>query len=312
MNRPLPSPHPAHRSPLPGYAFIALAALLWGTLGPVARLALRDGVDPLELSFWRALLGGALFGVHALARRRLRVSTRDLPAILAFALLGVAIFYLAYFRAVSAGGAALAAILLYTAPAWVALASALWLHERMTARKLAALALTLCGVALVALGSDDARTGGVRVGPAALGWGLLAGVAYAAYYLFGKRYFARYEAPTVLLHALPLGALALLPAVRFAPKSAATWAVIAFIAVVPTYLAYFVFGLGLRRVEATRAATVATLEPLVAAALAYAVWGEALRPAGYLGAMLVLAGVLVVAGERVARSGAAPEVAARG
>ena len=280
-----------------GYAFIALAALLWGTLGPAARLPLRAGVEPLELSFWRALLGGVLFGAHALTRGRTRIAPRDLPAVGAFALLGVALFYLSYFRAVRAGGAALAAILLYTAPAWVALAATLWLGERMTARKLAALALTLGGVALVAMGSDGGGAS-VRIGPAALGWGLTAGLAYAAYYLFGKRYFARYEAPTVLGLALPLGALALLPAVRFVPKEGATWWTIGFIAVVPTYLAYLVYGIGLRRVEATRAATVATLEPLVAAGLAYALWGEALRPLGYAGGLLILAGVLAIATER--------------
>ncbi len=277
-----------------GYVWILLAAALWGTLGPAARLALRDGVEPLELGFWRALVGGALFAAHALARRRVRVAPRDLPAFAGFALVGVALFYVSYFRAVNAGGAALAAILLYTAPAWVALASALWLHERLTPRTAAALALTLGGVALVALGTG-APGGGVRLGGAAIAWGLVAGLAYAVYYLFGKRYFARYEAPTVLAHALPIGALALLPAVRFAPKTATTWAVLAFIAVVPTYLAYFVYGLGLRRLPATRAATVATMEPVVAAALAYLVWGEALRPLGYAGAVLVLAGVLVIA-----------------
>lgn len=285
-----------------GYAYVALAAVLWGTLGPVARLVLGDGVEPLELSFWRALLGGACFAAHAVVRGRVRVARRDAPVVGAFALVGVALFYLSYFRAVRAGGAALAAILLYTAPAWVALASALWLGERMTARKLAALALTLGGVALVALGAGGG-TGAVRVGAPAVGWGLVAGLAYAAYYLFGKRWLARYEMSTVLAWALPAGALALLPMVRFADKSAATWAAIAAIAVVPTYLAYLAYGAGLARVEATRAATIATLEPVVAAALAYAAWGETLRGRGYAGAALVLAGVLVVATDRAPRAG---------
>ena len=277
-----------------GYVWIVLAAVLWGTLGPTARLPLRDGVEPLELGFWRALLGGTLFAAHALARRRVRIARGDLPVVGAFALLGVALFYVSYFRAVRAGGAALAAILLYTAPAWVALASVLWLGERVTRRTLTALALTLGGVALVALGSG-AGGEGVRLGLPALAWGLTAGLAYAAYYLFGKRWLAHHDMSTVLAWALPLGALALLPTVRFAPKTGATWLALAFIAVVPTYLAYLAYGLGLRRLDATRAATAATLEPVVAAALAYGVWGEALRPLGYAGAALVLAGVLVTA-----------------
>jgi DME family drug/metabolite transporter len=275
-----------------GTAYIALAALLWGTLGPVARLALADGVTPLELGFWRALVAGALFGAHALARGRARLARRDLPAVAAFALVGVALFYVSYFRAVRAGGAAVAAILLYTAPAWVALGSWAWLGERITRRTLAALALTLGGVALVSAGSGAAAGPAAPLGGAALGWGLLAGLAYASYYLFGKRYFARYDPPTIYMYALLLGALAIAPAVTFAPKDGATWATLLFIAVVPTYLAYLVYGEGLRRVEATRAATVATLEPVVAATLALVVWDEALRAVGYAGAGLVLAGVL--------------------
>ncbi|CAA9301956.1 MAG: hypothetical protein AVDCRST_MAG11-898, partial [uncultured Gemmatimonadaceae bacterium] len=155
--------------------------------------------------------------------------------------------------------------------------------------------LTLAGVAVVALAGAGAGATAVHAGPA-VGWGLVAGLAYAAYYLFGKRYFARYDTPTVLMYALPLGALAVLPAVDFAPKSDASLAALAFIAVVPTYLAYLAYGAGLQRVPAARASTVATLEPVVAAALAWLVWGERLRPSGYAGAALVLAGVIVAVG----------------
>jgi DME family drug/metabolite transporter len=292
-----------------GYAYIIAAALLWATIGPAARFALRAGIEPLEMSFWRAAIAGLLFALHAAVRGRLRIERGDLPAVGGFAVLGVTIFYWSYFRAVELGGAALAAILLYTAPAWVALAAALWLGERLTVRKSAAVALTLAGIALVAFGSGTGVTadaGGSPARVAALAWGLLAGVAYAAYYLFGKRYFARYEASTLFAYALPIGAVLLLPAVTFAPKSSAEWLVLLFLAVVPTYGAYLLYSFGLTRVEATRAATVATLEPVAAAALAYLVWGEALRGLGYLGAALVLAGVLVVATEREPRAAVEP------
>jgi drug/metabolite transporter, DME family len=290
-----------------GYAYIVAAALLWATIGPAARFALRAGIAPLEISFWRAAIAGLLFALHAGARGRIRIARRDLPAVGGFALFGVTIFYWSYFRAVELGGAALAAILLYTAPAWVALAAALWLGERLTARKASAVALTLAGIALVAFGSGS----GVSAGSAtsrveAIVWGLLAGLAYAGYYLFGKRYFARYDASTLFAYALPLGAVLLLPGVTFAPKSTTAWLVLLFLALVPTYLAYSLYSVGLGRVEATRAATVATLEPVAAAALAYVVWGEALHGLGYVGAALVIAGVLVVATERATPEAVAP------
>ena len=290
-----------------GYAYIIAAALLWATIGPAARFALQAGTTPLEISFWRAAIAGLLFALHAAARGRLRLARADLPAVAGFALLGVTIFYWAYFRAVELGGAALAAILLYTAPAWVALTAALWLGERLTARKSLAVVLTLAGIALVAFGSGSGVSAGTATSRIqAIGWGLLSGVAYAAYYLFGKRYFARYDASTLFAYALPLGALLLLPAVKFAPKSTTEWLVLLFLAVVPTYLAYSLYSFGLARVEATRAATVATIEPVAAAALAYLVWGEALHALGYVGAALVIAGVLVVATERQTQEAVAP------
>jgi DME family drug/metabolite transporter len=287
-----------------GYLFVAGAALLWASLGPVARFALEAGVTPLEIAFWRASVGGACFALHAALRGRARVARSDLPGLLLFALVGVTLLYWSYLRAVEIGGAALAAVLLYTAPAWVALAAVVWLGERLDARALAALVLTLAGVALVALGGGSAG-----VTTAGVAWGLVAGVAYAAYYVFGKRWFARYDAPSLFMYALPLGALALLPAVRFAPKSAAAWSAILFIALVPTYAACLLYAHGLRRVEATRAAMVATLEPVVAALLAWLLWRERLGVAGTIGGALVLGGVLVATARR--RSQAALSGAAR-
>ena len=47
-----------------------------------------------------------------------------------------------------------------------------------------------------------------------------------------------------------------------------------------------------QRLPPSRAATVATLEPVVALGVAYAVWGERLRPLGLIGAALVIGGIL--------------------
>lgn len=274
-----------------GYLFVAIAAALWGLLGPVTRIALREGVGAVEVAFWRGVLAAGIFAVHAAAIRRVAIERRDLPNVVAFGVVGVAGLLASYSRAVEAGGAALAAILLYTAPVWVALLSALFLRERLTARVLLALAVATVGVAGIAFAGGG---GQVRLTPAALGWGLASGFAYALYYLFGKRYFDRYPTATLFLYALPVGSLAMLPLVDFRPKNAAAWGAMAFLAVVPTYLAYVFYSAGLRRVQATRAATVATVEPVVAAGAAYLMWGERLSPAGYAFAAVVLAGVLLM------------------
>ena len=244
------------------------------------------------MAFWRAALAALPFAVHALVaggRAGLRVAPRALPGLAAFGLAGVSLFYGAYLLAVERGGSALASVLLYTAPAWVALLARVVLGERVGRRRLGAIALTLAGVALVAAG------GGVRASAAGVAWGLVAGWAYALYYLVGRRLFARHAPATVFAWVLPIGALGLLPFVDFRPKPPAAWLAIAFVAAVPTYGAYLLYAAGLRRVDATRAATLATVEPVGAAAVAWLAFREALPAIGYLGAIVVLAGVVLAA-----------------
>jgi drug/metabolite transporter, DME family len=287
-----------------GYGFVLLAAVLWGLLGPVSRYALGDGVSPLESAFWRAVMGGVLFGVHAAVTGHVRIARRDLAATVGFGVVGIAVFFAAYQRAVQEGGAALASVLLYTAPVWVALLSTVLLGERLTGRKTMAMGMATAGVVGIAMVGG----GGVRMSGAALFWGLLSGWVYATYYIFGRRYFPRYHAATLFLYAYPVGAAGLLPWVHFAHKTPVAWAALAFVGVVPTYLAYLAYSAGLKRVEATRAATVATMEPVISAIFAYALWGERLGTAGYAFAALVLAGVcLMVTGGAPAGEGAEAE-----
>jgi len=288
-----------------GVAFVLLAASLWAMIGPLSRLALREGTTPMEIAFWRSVIAAVAFAAHVTISRRVthrtapagahresvRIATRDLPGIVAFGLVAIAALYAFIPLAVAAGGATLAAVLLYTAPAWVALFAWLWLGERMTGRKVLALALTLAGIGGIALAGGTE----LRPSPAALGWGLAAGLSYASLYLFGKRYFARYAAPVVFLHALPVATLALAPLTRFGDPTAIAWVALIVLGVASTYAPYLAYSAGLARLEASRAATIATAEPVVAALLSFAFWNERLPLAGYAAAVLVLAGVAIMA-----------------
>lgn len=54
---------------LPAPLLMVIAAMLWGTLGIFGKQAQAAGLSPLEVAFWRASLGGLLFGIHAAATR---------------------------------------------------------------------------------------------------------------------------------------------------------------------------------------------------------------------------------------------------
>ncbi len=274
-----------------GYLLILAAAVLWGTIGPVARRAFAEGVSPMEVAFWRAVLAWLFFALHAGLKRELRIDIKDFPMVGLFALTGVTLFYSSYQIAVKTGGAALAAVLLYTAPAWVGILSPVFLKERLTAGKLVALAATLLGVICISFGAGGPQ---VRVTSVSVGCGLLAGFSYSLYYILGKYFSTRYSSATVFFYILPLGALGLLPWVEFGPKTPTSWLCILSIAALSTYGAYFCYYAALKYLEPTRAAITATLEPVIAAVVAYLWWHEYFSPLGYLGSTLIIIGVVIV------------------
>lgn len=290
------------------------AAVLWGMLGVFAKGILDAGVGPLEISFWRATLAGGAFLTHAAVRGRLRLARRsDALPFIGFALVGVTLFYASYNLAIAAGGVSLAVILLYSAPAFVAVLAALLLGERLTVTKTALVALATAGVVLVARGGGT----GIHADARSIGWGLTAGLSYASYYIFGKWVLKRYAPVTIYAMVLPVGALGLLPLVRFHAKPPQAWALLAALALVSTYLAYLAYYTGLRRIEASRAVLVATVEPIVGTSLAALLFGERFGAWGLGGAALVLCSALLSAAPALrrrpaARPAEAPPLAAGG
>ena len=278
-----------------GYMFIALAALLWGLLGPISRLALSEGISPLEIAFWRGSLAWVLFGGQALWAGEISLDPRDLLPLFFFALTGVTLFYGSFQLSVQSGGAALAAVLLYTAPAWVALLARIFLGEALTPPKLTAVVLTIAGVTCISLGQEDVH-GNINL-PAIL-FGLTAGFCYSMYYILGKKFSTRYTAPNLFFFLLPAGSILLAPFVSFAPKSLTAWVALGAIALVCTYCAYHCYYAGLKLHQASKASIVATLEPVAAAVIAFFWWGETMTPLGWVGAIAILTGVIVTVREK--------------
>jgi len=279
---------------LKGYLFITAAAVLWGMIGPFARLAFSEGVLPMEVAFWRATLAWVFFGTHAAILREVRMQPRDWPALLVFALTGVALFYGSYQLAVKSGGAALASVLLYTAPAWVVVLARIFFKEALTPAKLVALTLTLLGITGVSLGGSGDPGAGLAVSAGALIAGLTAGFSYSLYYIFGKHFSNRYSSPNLFFYMLPIGAVCLFPLVEFSHKTPTAWAVLFCIAFFSTYGAFYCYYIGLKHMEASQASITATLEPVVAAVVAYFWWGETFTLLGYIGSALILGAVTLM------------------
>jgi drug/metabolite transporter, DME family len=293
--------HPTQQ--LRGYLLVMIAAALWATLGLFYRvLSEQYGLATGVIVTYRAGIAAlTLFvALGIVSPRSLLVRRRDWPYFGLFGSVGVAAFFLCYIRATTTGPLAVAAVLLYTAPIWITIWAVLRQGEILTTRKLTALLLAFGGCALVANVFDPAN---LAINGAALLFGLLSGLSYAAYSLWSAEGTRRgYSAWTVVAYSLGVGTLVML---AFQPLNESlrpltlpgAWPYLLGVSIGASLLAPACFTIGLQYVRTSNASILATIEPVIAALLGWLVvvppepldgW-QLLGGGGVLGAVIVLA-----------------------
>jgi drug/metabolite transporter (DMT)-like permease len=283
----------------PGTLLCLGSGAAFGAMAVFGKLAYVEGVTVGTLLAVRFALAAALFwGIVAAAgaARELRaIGRRDLAIGLGLGGGGYALQAGCYFAALGRIDASLLSVLLYSFPAMVAGAAVALGRERVDARRVAALALALGGVMLVVGG---AGTGAID--PLGAGLAAAAALVYSAYILVSEGISARLR-PQLLSALVCTGAAATLTLASAAlgelhlgAVTGAGWCWLAALAVVSTVVAISLFFAGLRRVGPTSASILATAEPVVTVALAFAVFGETLGALQLAGGGLVLAAVLAL------------------
>jgi inner membrane transporter RhtA len=301
-------PKSSGASALLGAAMAMSAAIMWGTNGVISRFLFEQGITPLTLVEARSIIAALGMGGVLLcaARSRFRLRRRDVPLLLLFGL-SLAIVTYAYFLAVQFLPVAVAVMIQYTGPTMIALYTALTLHRMPPLRIWAALALTLGGIALLA-GLADLLGGSAARGVTLLG--VLIAVASAMmmafYILVGERLGKRLHPQTSVFYGFALASalwLILQPPWRFQAAALAPGALplVLAVGIIGTLIPFGLFLAAVNRLDATRAAILATLEPVTAALLSWVWLGEHLDAWQVLGGLLVLVGVTVVQLRRDAR-----------
>jgi drug/metabolite transporter, DME family len=283
------------RDQIVGFLAVGTAASIWGTLGLFAKILYAEGVSFEALVAVRASLGWTAMLLFVLLRRgagSLQVARRDLLFLVPLGILGIGAFYWLYFFTVRESTVGTAAILLYSSPAFVALLAWIFLKETLGLLRLLALTLTFGGIFLV-VGGYDPDT--LEVSPLVLTAGLLSGLTYGLYSIFGKPMAGHLEPAVILSYALGFGSLLLVLAAlptfyTLVGLSSRSYTLLFMLAVVHTALAFGLYTVGLKRLDAGQAAIVATIEPVVAGAIGVVLLGEKLTALKVIGALLVLAG----------------------
>ena len=290
---------------------LVLASVLWGTTGTAASF-LPDAVSPLAIGASTMTVGGIL--LFLVSARQSLATLRDPRARrwLAIGAVGVFVYPLAFYSAMDQAGVAIGNVVaLGSGPIFSALFEWLWERHRLSLRWALCAGIAIVGVVLLSTGraAERGTDGNVLLGVAL---GLLAGIAYALFTYASTRVLALgHPSRGVMGGLFGLGAVLLAPVLiaTGAPLLAQpqSVAIAAYLAVGPMFVAYLLFGFGLRSIRSSVATTVTLIEPVVAAALAILIVGERLEWTGWLGLALILVGVtlLVSARETSKPSGAA-------
>lgn len=278
-------------------AAILAAAALWGVIGIWNRRLMAAGLSPTSIVTVRNCGGMVLLGLVLAVRDRsvFRVRREHLKYFFGTGVVSVVLFTACYFSCQQRCSLSVASVLLYTAPSFVVLLSALLWRERVTGRKLAALGLTLVGCALVC----GLFSGQVTVTAAGVLLGLGAGFFYALYSIFGRYALAHYDSMTVTMWTFLFAGPASLVLLRPSELAAAfsvpgTWLTAAGLVAVSTAAPYLLYTWGLARVESGRASILASLEPVVASIAGTLLFHEPLSAAMLAGIACVLAGVSIL------------------
>lgn len=280
----------------------AVSACLWGTSFPVIAVAIAGGLDPIVFVFLRFLVAAPLMLLAAvLLKKRVWALLRDKGVwVVAFF---NAVGFLSQFVGQQFTGAAIAALLVNLSVIFAAIGGTALLGERLGTYKAIGVALAFIGTFLVASGGDLSTLNGGQLTGGTLY--LLAALSWAGYIIYAKEKGDKGDWDPVAVAAciVTLTALFLVPALAFVrgpfPFSPGAWAAIAFTAGANTALPFVLYQAGLRRLTAAASAVVLTLEILVALGISVALLDESFTPVSLLGAVAILASILLVSGVEV-------------
>ena len=286
---------------LKGIIAIVIASFLWGTTGTAAQFA--PEISPLAIGAFAMGVGGILLCVsahRALVRDAHILFSRSW--VLLFGCVCVAVYPLAFYSAMRLSGVAIGTVVsIASAPLFAAVLERVISKKPVSFKWVVSFVIGAIGIALLAAGKSTETLGlleAQRHQTLGVVLGLVAGLTYAGYSWAAKQLIETGANSTSSMAGLfGCAALVLLPSLYFTGQnvfeSTINTSVSLYMAVVPMFLGYLLFGYGLRTTQASKATLITLIEPLVATLFAIFLIGEAFKPVGWVGMGLVCLCLLI-------------------
>ncbi|MGH2567963.1 MAG: DMT family transporter [Bacteroidota bacterium] len=283
-----------------GYLLIVGAVLLWGgSASLVKHLFATKNYDTVTLVQMRSSLSFLMFAAYFAVRDRtvFRIERSDLKHLVLLGVFGMAVTNFAYYFTVREATIATAIIVQYTAPVLVMIYTvAISREETLNGIKLISLLLAMVGCFLAVSGGDVSA---IQL----RGWTIVTSISSAVCFAYlivaSKRILKKYSVWTMLTYAFGFATLfwlAVNPPWTIAAQGYtwADWGIFWMFAIVSILIPHTMFMASLNMLEASRVGIASTLEPVIAIVIAYLALGEALSGVQAVGALAVVAAILLL------------------
>lgn len=281
---------------------IILAAALWGTTGLFSSYFSEVyGLTTLQIGGVRVISTTILLAIWLLIfnRSSFEIKLKDAWVFVGTGILSLTFFTLCYFEAIKLNGVAVAAVLLYTAPIFVAILSVLVFKAKLTVKTIMSIILAVLGCFLV---SGVLQSGSISVTGKGIVVGLGAGFGYALYSIFAKIATKKgYESLTITFYTFLISSVFLIPFLSFSnlvekadPYFCWSFGLkVAVFGLITGVLPYVFYTKGLKSINPSIASITSTVEPVVATLLGVFVLHEKLSIIAVVGIVLIFASLVL-------------------
>ena len=288
-----------------GYSYMTVGLFFFAVNGPVAKLALINGLESAQLSAFRiegaffCLLIAALF----VSRKQLKVKRNEILPLIGYGFFGVAMTQFLYFVAIKRIEVGVALIIEYTAPLFVALYVRFVMKKEVSKRVWFSLFLALIGLSLI----TQVWTGS-KLDPFGVLCAFGAAIALAIYFIGGEPLAAKRDPIALTTLSMGVGAIfwmvvqpwwtlpwSLLSNPVLLPHELGTVSlglIVAYIVVFGTVAPFWLYFIAFKYLDSKKAAIFGLLEPVGASITALFLLGESFIGIQILGGALVLIGVI--------------------
>lgn len=290
-----------------GATAVSFAALMFGLNASTVKVILATGITPELLVLFRAIFTAAIAGLILLLtnRKAFRVERQDIPLLIVYGIIGIAMMQWSYSNAVSRLPIAVALLIEYTAIVIVPLVALILFKEKIKARLWVGIAAVLVGLGIVSNIWDS------HLDPIGVAWAVMAAICVSVYFLIGEHTQRKRDAMSTLFYTFAIAAVfwaiiniinpSNIPDINkivslsgnLADVMWPTWVALLWLGIMGSFVPMLLDYIALGNLSATAVGIIATSETVFASAFAWIWLDESMTTLGVIGGLIVVAGIIL-------------------